>query len=149
VLGAAPLLILDDAAVGEGRVGVTDESVALFTDLSCQESFVLARVRVRLCSPKTRCLLQTERGSASRVLRTTCPHAAVRARIGVVSAILNRHFARGSSVILMSALHDGLADGRWKPFAVSATVTLLVVAAHTGALDVVLLLAYQVQSLGG
>lgn len=50
---------------------------------------------------------------------------------------------------LTTALRDRLDDGGWKPFAVSATVTLLVVAAHTGALDVLLLLAYQVKSLGG
>jgi hypothetical protein len=52
-------------------------------------------------------------------------------------------------MVWLSVVHDRLDDGKWKPFAVSAGVTLLVTAVHTGALDAALLFAYRIQGLGG
>jgi hypothetical protein len=46
-------------------------------------------------------------------------------------------------------LHERFDDDRWKPFAWSAGVTLLVVGVHTGAIDTVLLRAMAAQHLGG
>jgi hypothetical protein len=48
-----------------------------------------------------------------------------------------------------AAPHRGLDDGGWKPFAVSATVTLLVAGVHTGVIDAVMLGVMRVQHLGG
>ena len=50
---------------------------------------------------------------------------------------------------LVSAIHDRMQNGRWRPFAISGAATLLVAAVHTGALNVLLVFAYSVHSLGG
>jgi hypothetical protein len=41
-----------------------------------------------------------------------------------------------------------LDEGRWKPFAWSAAMTLLVLGVHTGAIDAVMLAAMGAQQLG-
>jgi hypothetical protein len=47
-------------------------------------------------------------------------------------------------------LHEHvLDDGRWKPFAWSFGMTLLVLGVHTGAIDAAMLAVIQVQHLGG
>jgi len=52
-------------------------------------------------------------------------------------------------VIQAAARHGMPRDGRWRPFAVSATVTLLVAGVHTGVIDYVMLALMRVQHLGG
>jgi hypothetical protein len=52
--------------------------------------------------------------------------------------------------VTRSWLHERFVDDdRWKPFAWSAGITLLVVGVHTGAIDAVLLLVMSAQGLGG
>jgi hypothetical protein len=48
-----------------------------------------------------------------------------------------------------AAPHRILDDGGWKPFAVSATVTLLVAGVHAGVIDALMLAVMRVQHLGG
>jgi hypothetical protein len=52
-------------------------------------------------------------------------------------------------VMQAAAQHRALDTGRWTPFAVSATVTLLVAGVHTGVIDALMLALMRVQHLGG
>lgn len=55
----------------------------------------------------------------------------------------------GDGLMQAAAQHRALDNGRWKPFAVSATVTLLVAGVHTGVIDALMLALMRVQHLGG